>query len=242
MGAQGARLLEKSFDNMWLGLIRVMQLGARLVEEAYLDVLAACKDVDLVITSDTGSGVSEAEKLGKPWISVTLQPARLPVVAEQTSRWAGRLVGSMIGKLFIMPTNQFRKRVGAPLVKDITTMLSSRMIVLPVSLSVAVPNPKWTRQIRQTGYWFARDQEGWEPPRDLLDFLRAGEKPVAVSLGVICTSGKKAQGSAQIVLDAVRKANVRAVLQDWDSELIKAFGAPASVYCAGSLPHGWLFG
>jgi len=63
MGAEGARLLEKSFDNMWIGLMRVMQLGARLVEEAYPDTLEVCKDAALVITSDTGSGVAEAEKL-----------------------------------------------------------------------------------------------------------------------------------------------------------------------------------
>jgi hypothetical protein len=63
MGAEGARLLERSFDNMWIGMIRVMRLGARLVEEAYPDVLAACQTADLVVTSDTGSGVVEAEKL-----------------------------------------------------------------------------------------------------------------------------------------------------------------------------------
>src|SRR5262245_34029172 len=83
MGMEGARLLEKSFDNMWISLIRVMQLGAHLIEEAYHDVLAACQKADLVITSDTGSGVAEAEKLNKPWISVTLQPARLPVLHDR---------------------------------------------------------------------------------------------------------------------------------------------------------------
>ena len=66
MGVEAERLLEKSFDNMWIGMIRVMQLGGRLVEEAFPDVLAACQDADLVVTSDTGSGVVEAEKLGKP--------------------------------------------------------------------------------------------------------------------------------------------------------------------------------
>jgi sterol 3beta-glucosyltransferase len=62
-----------------------------------------------------------------------------------------------------------------------------------------------------------------------------------VSLGVMSTSGKKAQKSAQIVLDAIRKAHVRAILQGWDRDLLAALGAPASVYCAGSMPHNWLF-
>src|SRR4030042_1562412 len=55
MGAEGARLLAQSFNNMWLGMIRVMQLGARLVEKAYPDVLRVCQGAKLVIASDTGS-------------------------------------------------------------------------------------------------------------------------------------------------------------------------------------------
>ena len=39
MGAEAERLLEKSFDNMWIGMIRVMQLGGRLVEEDALSHL-----------------------------------------------------------------------------------------------------------------------------------------------------------------------------------------------------------
>ena len=119
MGAEGARLLAKSFDNMWIGMLRVMQLGARLVEEAYPDVLAACRDADLIVTSDTGSGVAEAEKLARPWISVSLQPARLPETRQKAASPMARAVGSLVGKLFVAPTNRFRKRVGAPLVNDI---------------------------------------------------------------------------------------------------------------------------
>jgi UDP:flavonoid glycosyltransferase YjiC (YdhE family) len=241
MGFEGARLLEKSFDNMWLGLIRVMQLGARLVEEAYPDVLAACRDVDLVITSDTGSGVAEAEKLGKPWISVTLQPARVPMEQDLPHHFIRRSIAGLFGKLLVAPTNKFRSRVGAPLVEDIASMLSKRMILLPVSTLVAPPNQKWAKQVRQTGYWFARDMEGWKPPQDLCDFLSMGEKPIAVSLGVMSTSGRKAKESAEIVLEAIRKTNVRAILQGWDRELLMSLGVSSNIYCAGSLPHKWLF-
>jgi sterol 3beta-glucosyltransferase len=241
MGLEGARLLERSFDNMWIGMLRVMQLGARLVEEAYPDVLAACRDADLIVTSDTGSGVAEAEKLGKAWISVTLQPARLPVAGEQQAGPVGRAIGWLMGRLFIGPTNRFRKRVGAPQVEDITKMLSGFMILLPVSRYVAPPNPDWATQVTQTGYWFARPVDGWQPPPDLLDFLLAGDKPVGVSLGVMSVQGKKAQESARIVLEAVQRAGVRAILQGWDPGLLHTLGAGVNVYCAGALPHNWLF-
>jgi sterol 3beta-glucosyltransferase len=238
MGAEAERLLEKSFDHMWIGMIRVMKLGGRLVEEAFPDVLAACEDADLVVTSDTGSGVVEAEKLGKPWISVTLQPARLPLVQQAKPTLPARLFGRTLGKLFVGPTNRFRKKVGAPPVQDITTMLSSRLILLPVNRHVASPNSRWMPQVRQTNYWYARPIPGWVPPPDLLDFLSAGEPPVAISLGVM--GAAKSRQAAQVVLDAVQQAGVRAIVQGW-GEILSQMHIPPTVYSAGPMPHDWLF-
>ena len=239
MGAVGAQLMAQSFNNMWIGMIRVMQFGARLVEEAYPDVLKVCQGADLVIASDTGSGIAEAEKLNVPWISVTLQPARIPVTNAAPS-FLGRAIWSVMGKLFVAPTNRFRKRVGAPPVKDITSMMSSRRILLPVSRHVAPPDPRWPQHVDQTGYWFARPQKEWEPSRALLDYLEAGEKPIAVSLGVMSTSGKRARQGAQIVLGALERTNTRAIVQGWD-EALQGLELPGTVFHAGSMPHSWLF-
>jgi sterol 3beta-glucosyltransferase len=238
MGVEAERLLEKSFDNMWIGMIRMMRLGGRLVEEAFSDVLAACRDADLVVTSDTGSGVVEAEKLGKPWMSVTLQPARLPLVPLEKPNLLAKLFSWTLGKLFIGPTNRFRKKVGAPLVQDITTMLSSRLILLPVNRHVAPPQLRWVRQVRQTNYWYSRPIPGWAPPPDLLDFLSAGEMPVVVSLGVM--GAAKSFQTAQVVLDAVQQAGVRAIMQGW-GEILTQMVVPPTVHSAGAMPHDWLF-
>lgn len=240
MGLEGARLTAQSFNNMWIGMLRVMQLGGRLIEEAYPDVLKVCQGADLVITSDTGSGIAEAERLGMPWISVTLQPARLPVTGVKPSILS-RLIWPLVGKLFVAPTNRFRKRVGAPPVKDISSMMSSRMILLPVSRHVAPPNPSWPEIVCPTGYWFPRPPKDWAPPQDLLDFLKEGERPVAVSLGVMSMSGKQARESARIVLQALAQTGVRAILQGWD-EALQRVELPNQIYHAGPLPHGWLFG
>ncbi len=239
MGAVGAQLMAQSFNNMWIGMIRVMQFGARLVEEAYPDVLTVCRGASLVITSDTGSGMAEADRLGIPWMSVTLQPARIPV-ANATPSLLGRVIWTVMGKLFIAPTNRFRKRVGAPPVKDITSMMSTRLILLPVSQHVASPDPRWPRHVYQTGYWFARSQKEWAPPQDLLGFLESGEKPIAVSLGVMSMSGRQAREGAQIVLRALGRTNVRAIIQGWD-EALHGLEIPETVYRAGAMPHRWLF-
>jgi UDP:flavonoid glycosyltransferase YjiC (YdhE family) len=240
MGTEGARLMAASFNNMWIGMIRVMQLGARLVEEAYPDVLEVCEGADLVITSDTGSGIAEAEKLGLPWISVTLQPGRIPVDNPNPSV-VERVIWGVLGKFLVLPINRSRRRVGAPLVTDITSMLSRRMILLPVSRHVAPPDPRWPQHIHPTGYWFARPLAEWSPPQDLLDFFEEGEKPIAVSLGVMSMSGKQAREGAHIVLQAIRRAGVRAIVQGWD-EPLRGVEIPRTVYHAGPMPHSWLFG
>lgn len=239
MGAEGARLLAASLNNMWIGMIRVMKLGARLVEEAYPDVLKVCEEADLVVTSDTGSGIAEAESLGLPWISVTLQPARVPVDNHSPS-FVERIIWGILGRLLIMPINRSRKRLGAPLVKDISHMLSNRLILLPVSHHIAPPDPRWPKHVHPTGYWFARPLKDWSPPQDLLDFLQAGDRPIVVSIGVMSMSGKRAREGAQTVLQAIRRAGVRAIVQGWDDAL-RGLELPKTVYHAGSMPHSWLF-
>lgn len=239
MGAAGARLLAQSLGNMWIGMIRVMQLGAQLVEEAYPDVLAAVGGSDLVITSDTGSGAAEAARLGIPWISVTLQPARIPTIGTSASA-IGRGLRGLMGRLFVAPTNRFRRRVGAPAVTDMDDLMSTRLILLPVSPLVAPTDTRWPRHVCQTGYWFAREQAQWVPPNELLAFLEDGEQPIAVTLGVMSMSGRRAKEAADIVLEALEATNARAVLQGWD-EALRAIEIPKTVFHAGAMPHRWLF-
>ncbi len=239
MGEEGARLLAQSFNNMWLGLIRVMSLAARLIEESFPEVVKVIEDADLVISSDSASGIAEAEKLGKPWVSVTLQPGRIPA-PNQTLNPAARLIWSIFGSLMIAPTNRFRRRVGSPPAKDIIDLMSKRMILLPVSRHVVQVDPRWPSYVYPTGYWFPRGAKEWTPPQDLLNFLEAGERPIAVSLGVMSMSGQQARQGAQIVLQALRDTKVRAIIQGWDQAL-QGIDLPKTIYHAGSLPHAWLF-
>jgi UDP:flavonoid glycosyltransferase YjiC (YdhE family) len=239
MGAAGAELMRRSFDNMWIGMIRVMRLGARLVQEAYPDVLKVCRGADLIITSDTGSGIVEAETLGIPWISVTLQPARIPLPG-QTLSIPARALWAVLGRIFVAPTNRFRRHMGVPPVPDVSSLMSGRLILLPVSRHVAAPDPRWPRTVRQTGYWYPRADPRWKPPSDLLEFLSHDEKPLAVSMGVMSMSGKQAQRSARIVIAALTRAKRRAIIQGWD-EPLRAVELPPTIYHAGAMPHAWLF-
>ena len=53
-------------------------------------------------------------------------------------------------------------------------------------------------------------------------------------------SGRQAREGAQIVLRALGRTNVRAIIQGWD-EALHGLEIPKTVYRAGAMPHSWLF-
>jgi sterol 3beta-glucosyltransferase len=243
MGLEGAKLWEKSGNNMWLGLIRVMGLASRLIEQAYPDILALAQDADLVVVSDATAGAAEAAKLGKPWISATLQPERIPSPPPNPNpaQWVmGKTIWPIFGKLMTAPINRFRRRVGAPLVQDVGSMQSECLILLPVSRHVAPPKPGWPAYVKVTGYWNASPLVDWSPPPDLVGFLEAGEKPVCISLGAMALAGEATAEAARMTLEALRQTGVRAVIQGWNEPLV-SMSLPENVFHAGSVPHTWLF-
>src|SRR6266508_4479019 len=58
MGVEAAKRWDKSGNNMWLGLIRVMNLASALIEKAYPDLLKLCQGADLVVVSDPTAGAA----------------------------------------------------------------------------------------------------------------------------------------------------------------------------------------
>lgn len=88
------------------------------------------------------------------------------------------------------------------------------------------PDPRWPSHVYQTGYWFTRPQKEWKPRRDLLDFLEGGDKPIAVSLGVMSMSGKR----AQIILRVLERTSVRTINQGWDEAIHGGLEIPKTVY------------
>ncbi|MHB0858630.1 MAG: glycosyltransferase [Anaerolineae bacterium] len=90
-----------------------------------------------------------------------------------------------------------------------------------------------------TGYWFADEPCDWEPPTELRDFLDAGERPVVISLGAMSLGGVDALRSAQLAVEAVRLAGLRAVVQGW-VDVLPQMDLPRGVLPMGSAPHSWL--
>ncbi len=244
LAAMAARVWDQSSSIWWLGFLRVMQLGAKLVEQVYPDLLELSRRADLVVVTDTTAGAAEAEQLGIPWVSVTLQPLRVPKEQEPVKSLQGKfyeVVWFFLGRMLIAPINNFRKRVGAPLVKGIvsTGIMSDKLLLLPSSPNVVTPDPKWPAYVKLTGFWFPDLAPDYRPPADLEKFLDAGDPPIVICLGAMSMSGKNAIHAADITLQAVQKAGVRAVVQGWD-DILRGRKMPPNAIHAGPVPHLWL--
>jgi len=230
--------------NWLLGLIRVMQFTLSVIEQASPEVLALCREADLVVVTHSFAGGAEADRLGRPTVSVTLQPQAIPAADSSRSilrRTAGSIAAGAMGLLMARPYNRLRRRIGAPTVNGVEGMMSPRLNLIPISPRVVPRDPRWASQHRLTGYWFLEEPEGWKPPPDLRAFLEAGDPPVAVSLGAMSLGGgADALDTARLVLDAIHEAGARAIVQGWD-EVVRVMNLPDTVRHAGAIPHRWLF-
>jgi len=228
----------------FLGFIRVMQFTVSVIEEASPDILPLAEEADVVVVSHSFAGAAEADKLGKPTVSVTLQHQAIPIEDPSASlprRTVRAAAGRLMGMMMVRPYNRLRKKIGAPRVSSIGEMMSPRLNLLPISPHVVERDPRWGPRHRLTGYWFLDEPQRWDPSAELRAFLDEGETPGAVTLGAMSLgAGADALETVEVVLNAVERARVRAVVQGWD-ETMAAVELPDTVYHAGSVPHSWLF-
>jgi len=104
-----------------------------------------------------------------------------------------------------------------------------------------IPRPKdWPATATVTGYWFLDGAEDWNPPRSLTEFLSKGEPPVYFGFGSIF--GRDPRHVTQIILEAVRRTGVRAILaRGWGGLEPSDSAQSESVMSIEAAPHSWLF-
>jgi sterol 3beta-glucosyltransferase len=117
------------------------------------------------------------------------------------------------------------------------------------SAHVVPPPSDWPAWAPVTGFWFDEDVgapapaggAGWSPPRELLAFLAAGEPPVYVGFGSMV--GRDPEAATRLVVEAVRRAGVRAVIAAGWGGLSVEVGRAVSdrLHLIDGASHGWLF-
>lgn len=101
-----------------------------------------------------------------------------------------------------------------------------------------VPQPNdWPTNYHTSGYLFFED-DNWQPPQDLLDFLAAGPPPVYVGFGSM--AGNDPEGAAHTIIAALQKSGQRGLLlTGWGG--IKAIDVPDTIHVINYASHHWLF-
>jgi sterol 3beta-glucosyltransferase len=228
--------------NLAIGLIRGMRFSFDMLERSHGDILAQCRQADLVVVpAQSATGKNEAEKLERPYLSVNFVPWGIPWDDPErpvTKRVIYGAIDGLIGLITTRPLNRLRKRQGLPPV-GAEGFMSPRLDLVPISPAVYAPNPHWAPHHRMVGYWFAEEPGGWQPSEDLLTFLEAGEPPIVISLGAMSLGRGDALESATLFVDAVQQAGLRAIVQGWETGM-RQLTLPPTIYAAGSLPHSWL--
>ena len=211
---------------------------------------------DIIIFHPKSFGSSHiAEKLGIPAIMAVPVPLIVPTAESVAIGFPNLPLGRWYNKLSYLAlhkgysaysdvVNEFRQNVLGieklpKLASPIHTVRGEPIPVLHCYSELVSPRPQdWHNKAYVTGYWFLEQEDDWQPPIELRDFLAAGEKPVYVGFGSM--AGRNPQRTASIVVDALQKAKVRGIIATgWGG--LDASNLPETIFKIEQAPHDWLF-
>lgn len=230
----------------------VARTTKREAPQALLDEWEAAQGSDVVVYNPASwGGFHIAEKLNVPGFAVYPTPMYTPTSEYPSpflpfnrlgplNKASHRLYMKLGPILFRKPIAEWRRDIlGLPKCKsewrrdgqDVTRLYGYSPAVVP-------PSKDWNDSSVVTGYWFYEEQEGWEPPSDLEEFLGSGPPPVFVGFGSMIWG--KAETQLRLIIEALNKAGRRGIVQTaWQGTTP---GIQSSdLYVTRGLPHGWLF-
>jgi sterol 3beta-glucosyltransferase len=229
-----------------------------LQERQMADAWVACKETapDLILYHMKALGAPDfAEKLGVPcmlafWLPMYVPTTRFPAMGFPELplgpgyRW---LTYQLIRRILLMMSKRVRKWRTQHGLKPRSPGLRMRLPdgrPIPVMYGFSrhiIPRPEdWPETATVTGYWFLNQDEHWKPPRSLTEFLSRGEPPVYFGFGSIF--GRDPKRCTQIILEAVRRTGVRAILaRGWGGLESTDPAQSESVMFIEDAPHRWLF-
>lgn len=183
------------------------------LEPQYRDCLNVIRDADIVVSHWMQlAGIMAAETLGKPCVTVTLNPVGVACLAEPVASSAEHNLGKLLSDyLWGDSIHQFRQQQGLPPIESVSEyQYSSRLNLVAVSRFLFPECEAFAAQHQITGFWPLRDDRPWTPSPALQAFLSVPDKPVVITFG---SMDGQAEEMTDIVIDAVRQLGCRAILQ-----------------------------
>jgi len=251
-----ARLLEKG---NFLSVISQMKKDAinGALHMAKIGV-EACSDIDLIISGVGGlfAGISLSEKLDIPFLQayyIPFTPTRVFPSFLFTklsfinrgflNRFSYSIARQIIWHGYRSADNLARQQVlGLQRASFFGPYKTARFNQNPVLYGfspLVIPKPyDWGNNIHITGYWLLEHEDDWEPPSELVEFIKSGTKPIYVGFGSM--SSRKPEETTDIVLNAISKTKQRAImLSGWGG--LQKVNLPDNVFMVDLIPISWLF-
>jgi sterol 3beta-glucosyltransferase len=250
----GVQMME-SGRNPFKLMRNIMDTFGNLIDD-YIESFSAdaLHDSEAIINQLPASlfGYDLAEKLNIPHIIASVIPLQ-PTGAFPLSLLATKSLGAVFNRAtyqfaeqlawqpFRAGVNRFRKRLGlkpAPLMGHFSTIRKRHDITINgFSRHVVPPPADWGDHVHTTGYWILNESQ-WTPPRELLNFMEAGQPPVFIGFGSMPMRDPAL--TTQHILDAVRLSGQRAVISSgWANLSGKTTGD--NIFWLDYAPYDWLF-
>ena len=216
----------------------------------YQDCLTAMKGCDVVICHSVDIPAQEAAiRRGVPWFTVTYCPGfikSLDFAPYPFPNW-GRAFNAIVWKLAQLRLassidvlfNQFIASVGGQPRDSVALegMYSPHLNLIAASPTLCPPSA-FPPNHKFTGVWHLASPAYISPP-ELVNFLAEGSPPLIITFGSM--GGSNGRETTEILIDAVRKTNQRAIIQAGWGQLGNIEAALPDIFCTEYVPHQWLF-
>ncbi|KAL2415401.1 Sterol 3-beta-glucosyltransferase [Exophiala dermatitidis] len=234
------------------------------IDQLLMSAWKACQDSDLLIESPSAmAGIHIAEALGipyfraftMPWTRTRAYPHAFAVpehkIGGAYNYYSYVMFDNVFWKAIAGQVNRWRKKELGLRSTNLDKMQPNKVPFLyNFSPHVVVPPLDYSDWVRVTGYWFLDEANEWQPPEELVEFIKRarddGKKLVYIGFGSIVVSDPAAL--TKTVVESVVKADVRCILsKGWSDRLgdpsaIKTeVPLPAEILQIKSAPHDWLF-
>ena len=218
-------------------------------EKWYRDCLTAMKGFDLVVCHSVDiPGQEAAIRNEVPWMTVTYCPGFIKAVDNApypfpnwgpifNSIW-WKLVGFRLRHAIDPLFNEFIVSVGGKARASVASegMYSPHLNLIAASPTLCPPT-NFPPNHRFTGIWHLA-QQSYIPPPEFVNFLENGLPPVVIAFGSM--GGRDGKKTTEILIDAIKQTNQRAVIQSGWS-LLGTQDATSNIFCTEYVPHQWLF-
>ncbi|RSM87962.1 glycosyltransferase [Kibdelosporangium aridum] len=210
--------------------------------------------VDLVVHQVNVPGHAIAEKLGVPAVVVCLQPFWVPTRSFPDPLFPFP-VPAVLNRASYLTTKTFvraltgnfgewrHERLALPDRRHGSDVLrnpdGSPAVVLQAFSEHLLPEGvRYPDSVHTPGFFYLHAQPDWSPSLELSQFLADGPPPVYVGFGSMV--GSDPAKTARIVAEAIRKAEVRAVVAVGRGG-IRPEVVGKDMFCLDQAPHDWLF-